>query len=78
MSTYRVLQATVAALARGDFREVGMHMTASHDSLRDDYQVSAEPYRIPIRALPVPYHTPVLHAPILSSPPSVISVSPRR
>ena len=61
---YRVLQATVAALARGDFREVGTHMTASHDSLRDDYQVSAEPYRIPIRALPIPYHTPVLHAPI--------------
>lgn len=32
--------ATVAAVRRGDWEEVGRHMAASHVSLRDDYQVS--------------------------------------
>jgi galactokinase len=36
----RVL-ATVAALRAGDLREAGALMNASHDSLRDDYEVSA-------------------------------------
>jgi galactokinase len=35
----RVLRAA-AALARGDFVEFGVLMTASHASLRDDYEVS--------------------------------------
>ena len=36
------VQATVAALERGDFRKVGQLMDASHASLRDDYEVSSE------------------------------------
>ena len=36
----RVL-ATVAALRRGDLATAGAHMNASHDALRDDYEVSA-------------------------------------
>ncbi|HRJ42345.1 MAG TPA: galactokinase [Caldilineaceae bacterium] len=33
---------TVAALAAGDLEEVGRLMNASHESLRDDYEVSSE------------------------------------
>ena len=36
------VQATVDALGQGDFREVGELMDASHESLRDDYEVSSE------------------------------------
>lgn len=37
----RVMQ-TIAALRAGDLAEVGHLMNASHDSLRDDYEVSSE------------------------------------
>ena len=33
---------TMEALKAGDFERVGMNMTASHESLRDDYEVSCE------------------------------------
>ena len=36
------VQSTVAALEQGDFGEVGRLMNASHESLRDDYEVSSE------------------------------------
>jgi galactokinase len=36
------VQATVSALGRDDLSEVGRLMTASHASLRDDYEVSSE------------------------------------
>ena len=36
------VQETVDALEGGDFREVGRLMDASHESLRDDYEVSSE------------------------------------
>jgi galactokinase len=35
------VDATVAALGRGDLAEVGRQLDASHSSLRDDYEVSA-------------------------------------
>jgi galactokinase len=34
------VEATVGALQSGDFATVGRHMRASHDSLRDDFEVS--------------------------------------
>ncbi len=36
------VQTTVDALEQGDFRKVGLLMDASHESLRDDYEVSSE------------------------------------
>ena len=35
------VQGTVAALSAGDFAEVGRPMTASHASVRDDYEITA-------------------------------------
>lgn len=35
------VQGTVAALSVGDFAEVGRLMTASHASMRDDYEITA-------------------------------------
>lgn len=46
----RVMQ-TIAALRRGDLREVGRLMNASHDSLRDDYEVSSEALDIMVEAM---------------------------
>lgn len=46
----RVLQ-TVAALAQGDLAEVGRLMNASHDSLRDDYEVSSEALDVMVEAM---------------------------
>ena len=46
----RVLQ-TVAALARNDLVEVGRLMNASHDSLRDDYEVSSSALDVMVEAM---------------------------
>jgi len=46
----RVLQ-TVAALARNDLVEVGRLMNASHDSLRDDYEVSSTALDVMVEAM---------------------------
>ena len=46
----RVLQ-TIDALQRGDFVEVGRLMNASHDSLRDDYEVSSEALDVMVEAM---------------------------
>lgn len=46
----RVLQ-TIDALQRGDFAEVGRLMNASHDSLRDDYEVSSEALDVMVEAM---------------------------
>ncbi|MEZ4729168.1 MAG: galactokinase [Caldilineaceae bacterium] len=46
----RVLQ-TVAALQRDDLTEVGRLMNASHESLRDDYEVSSEALDVMVEAM---------------------------
>jgi len=46
----RVLQ-TIAALQQGDFVEVGRLMNASHDSLRDDYEVSSDALDVMVAAM---------------------------
>jgi galactokinase len=46
----RVLQ-TVAALRAGDLATVGQLMNASHDSLRDDYEVSSEALDVMVTAM---------------------------
>ncbi len=46
----RVLQ-TVAALQRGDLAEVGRLMNISHDSLREDYEVSSDALNIMVDAM---------------------------
>lgn len=46
----RVMQ-TIAALQRGDFVEVGRLMNASHDSLRDDYEVSSDALDVMVGAM---------------------------
>ncbi|MCE7987686.1 MAG: galactokinase [Caldilinea sp. CFX5] len=46
----RVLQ-TVAALQQGDLTEVGRLMNASHESLRDDYEVSSEALDVMVEAM---------------------------
>ncbi len=46
----RVMQ-TIAALRQGDLVEVGRLMNASHDSLRDDYEVSSEALDIMVDAM---------------------------
>ncbi len=46
----RVLQ-TVTALARNDLVEVGRLMNASHDSLRDDYEVSSGALDVMVEAM---------------------------
>lgn len=46
----RVLQ-TVAALAQGDLAEVGRLMNASHESLRDDYEVSSDALDVMVEAM---------------------------
>jgi len=46
----RVMQ-TIAALQQGDLAEVGRLMNASHDSLRDDYEVSSEALDIMVEAM---------------------------
>ena len=46
----RVLQ-TVAALARNDLVEVGRLMNASHDSLRNDYEVSSSALDVMVEAM---------------------------
>ncbi len=50
----RVMQ-TIAALRQGDLAEVGRLMNASHDSLRDDYEVSSEALDVMVDAM---RHTP--------------------
>ena len=42
---------TIDALQRGDFVEVGRLMNASHDSLRDDYEVSSEALDVMVEAM---------------------------
>ncbi len=46
----RVLQ-TIDALRQGDFVEVGRLMNASHDSLRDDYEVSSDALDVMVEAM---------------------------
>ena len=46
----RVLQ-TIDALQREDFVEVGRLMNASHDSLRDDYEVSSDALDVMVEAM---------------------------
>lgn len=46
----RVMQ-TIAALQQGDFVEVGRLMNASHDSLRDDYEVSSDALDVMVAAM---------------------------
>ena len=50
-SFYTDSQQTIAAFKRGDLVDVGRLMNASHDSRRDDYEVSSAALDVMVEAM---------------------------